>query len=224
MILWVYFYFSLCNVGCCCFVLWWEATTKKLYTCLTLCSSSVSVHSDLLSNRPMSPCLPTRLCIPAPLLAPCCPWHSVPHRHLSSLVHACLPVPAPSPQSSLTDWGFFFFFFRVGGFSWPFMICLYPSDWFTLTMTQSSHKFWLIADTIQASLFYSYLLNYTFSLYLNLTVLPFFPKLLLTYLSPPPPPPTEQWQRDTAALCRPVRPLSGGAAAAGGTHWSHHEE
>lgn len=167
-------------------------------------------------HPPMYPCPSVSTLLPLALSATQTPV----------LISPCMPA-SPRPLTPIKPHCvlfFFFFFFRVGGFSWPFMICLYPSDWFTLTMTQSSHKFWLIADTIQASLFYSYLLNYTFSLYLNLTVLPFFPKLLLTYLSPPPPPPTEQWQRDTAALCRPVRPLSGGAAAAGGTHWSHHEE
>lgn len=97
------------------------------------------------------------------------------------LISPCMPA-SPRPLTPIKP--HCVLFFRVGGFSWPFMICLYPSDWFTLTMTQSSHKFWLIADTIQASLFYSYLLNYTFSLYLNLTVLPFFPSCFLLIYPP----------------------------------------
>lgn len=128
-------------------------------------------------HPPMYPCPSVSTLLPLALSATQTPV----------LISPCMPA-SPRPLTPIKPhWlgFFFFFFFRVGGFSWPFMICLYPSDWFTLTMTQSSHKFWLIADTIQASLFYSYLLNYTFSLYLNLTVLPFFSQAA-SYLFIPP--------------------------------------
>lgn len=135
MILWVYFYFSLCNVGCCFFVLWWEATTKKLYTCLTLCSSSVSVHSDLLSNRPMS------LLIPHPPMYPCPSVSTLLPLALSAtqtpvLISPCMPA-SPRPLTPIKPHCVPFFFFFSG------LVVFHDLSWFACTHLTGLLSQWL---------------------------------------------------------------------------------
>lgn len=95
-------------------------------------------------------------------------------------MHACQSPPPHPNQASLIG----VFFFSFSG-----LVVFHDLSWFACTHLTGLLSQWLSrvtnSDLLQTSLFYSYLLNYTFSLYLNLTVLPFFSQAA-SYLFIPP--------------------------------------